>query len=156
MKKTKKLQVTLGAPNEIILEREFDAPRHLVYKAMTTPELLKRWLGNSCSPLIDVQVDLRVGGAYRQVFRVPGGPEFTFSGIYHEIGIERSVLTQRFNDMPNEAIVTTTLTETNGKTWMRTVQAFDSQQTRDAVIATGMETGANESYDNLDQLLHSL
>ena len=152
----KKLQVTLGAPNEIILEREFDAPRHLVYKAMNTPELMKRWLGNSCSSLIDVQVDLRVGGTYRQVFQVPEGPQFSFSGVYREIGMERTVFTQRFNDMPNEAVVTTTLVETNGKTRMRAVQAFDSQQTRDAVIATGMETGAGESYDNLDQLVQSL
>jgi len=153
---TKKLQLVPGAPNEIIFERQFDAPRHLVYKAMTTPELLKRWLGNSFSPLVDVQVDLRVGGTYRQVFRRPDGVEFTFSGVYREIGIDRTVHTERLNDMPNEAVVTTTLTETNGKTLMRMVETFDSAKTRDFVIGTGMETGAAESYDNLEQLVQTL
>lgn len=153
---TNKLQLTLGAPNEIIFERDFDAPRHLVYKAMTTPELLERWLGNSCSPLVDVQVDLRVGGTYRQVFRNNDGSEFTFTGVYREIGVDRTVYTTRFNDMPNEAVVTTTLVETNGKTRMRMVEVFDSAQTRDFVVGTGMEAGAAESYDNLDQLVQTL
>ncbi|HET9987630.1 MAG TPA: SRPBCC family protein [Kofleriaceae bacterium] len=153
---TNKLQLVPGAPNEIIFEREFDAPRHLVYQAMTTPELLKRWLGNSLSPLVDAQVDLRIGGTYRQVFRRPDGAEFAFSGVYREIGIERTIFTQRFNDMPNEALITTTLVENAGKTRMRMVQAFDSAQTRDFVIGTGMEKGAAESYDNLDQLVQTL
>ena len=152
-----KLQLTLGAPNEIIMERDFDAPLHLVHKAMTSPELLKRWMGNSCSPMIAAENDLRVGGTYRQVFRrTDDGGEFTFSGVYREVSPERTVFTQRFNDLPNEAVVTTTLTEIAGKTRMRLVQAFDSAQTRDFVIGTGMEGGAAESYDNLEQLVQSL
>jgi uncharacterized protein YndB with AHSA1/START domain len=152
-----KLQLTLGAPNEIIFERDFDAPLHLVYKAMTNAELLKRWMGNSCSPMIAAESDLRVGGTYRQVFRrTNDGGEFTFSGVYREVSPERTVFTQRFNDMPNEAVITMTLTEINGKTRMRSVQAYDSQQTRDFVVGTGMEGGAAESYDNLEQLVQSL
>lgn len=152
----KKLKLVAGAPNEIVFEREFAAPRDLVYRAMTEPALIKRWMGNCRSPIVEVEADLRVGGAYRQRFRMPDGTEFTFSGVFIELSPERFVHTERFNDMPNEATVTTTLTERNGVTLMRIVQAFDSAATRDMVIATGMEDGAGESYDNLDALLPNL
>ncbi|MEO8553244.1 MAG: SRPBCC domain-containing protein [Kofleriaceae bacterium] len=152
----KKLKLIPGAPNEIIMEREFAAPRALVHRAMTEPELVKRWLGNECSALIDVQVDLRVGGSYRHVFRRPDGVEFTFTGIYRELGVDRTVHTERFNDMPGEAVVTTTLTERYGVTTMRMVEAFESAEVRDFVLGTGMADGAGLSYDNLERLLSEL
>jgi uncharacterized protein YndB with AHSA1/START domain len=152
----KKLQLIPGAPNEIIMEREFAAPRALVHRAMTEPELVKRWLGNECAAVIDVQVDLRVGGSYRHVFRRPDGVEFTFTGIYKELGVDRTVHTERFNDMPGEAVVTTTLTERDGITTMRMVEAFESAQVRDFVLGTGMADGAGLSYDHLERLLTEL
>jgi uncharacterized protein YndB with AHSA1/START domain len=152
----KQLKLVDGAPNEIVFEREFDAPRDLVYRAMTEPGLIERWMGNSRSPIVEVEVDLRVGGTYKHRFRMPDGTEFAFTGRFLELSPERFVHTERFNDMPTEALVTTTLTERDGKTLMRMVQAFDSAQTRDMVIATGMADGAGESYVNLDALLSAL
>lgn len=151
-----KTKIIPGAPNEIIMEREFAAPRALVHRAMTEPELVKRWIGNECSPVITVESDVRVGGTYRHVFRRPDGVEFTFSGIYKEIGLERTVHTERFNDMPGEAVVTTTLTERDGITTMRMVETFESAEVRDFVLGTGMADGANLSYDNLERLLTAL
>jgi len=152
----KKLKLITGAANEIIMEREFAAPRALVHRAMTEPALIKRWLGNECSAVIDVQVDLRVGGSYRHVFRRPDGVEFTFTGIYKELGVERTVHTERFNDMPGEAVVTTTLTESDGITTMLMIERFESAQVRDFVLSTGMADGAGLSYDNLERLLSEL
>lgn len=151
-----KVKLIPGAPNEIILEREFAAPRALVHRAMTEPALVKRWIGNECSPVITVEADVRVGGTYRHVFRRPDGVEFTFSGIYKELSVERSVHTERFNDMPTEAVVTTTLTERGGITTMRMVEAFESAEIRDMVLGTGMADGAGLSYDNLERLLTEL
>jgi uncharacterized protein YndB with AHSA1/START domain len=101
-------------------------------------------------------MDLRVGGAYRQLYRTNNGIEFTFTGVFQELTDDRTVMTQRFNDSPDDAVNTTTLTETNGKTTMVLVMRFGSQAVRDMVIATGMEHGASESYDNLDALVRKL
>jgi uncharacterized protein YndB with AHSA1/START domain len=150
------LKLLPGAPNEIVMEREFDAPRRLVHRAMTEPALIQRWVGNSRSPVVSVDIDARVGGTYRFVYRRPDGIEFAFTGVYRELGEERTVHTERFNDMPQEAVITVTLTEHAGKTTMRVVQAFDSVQTRDMVLKTGMADGAGESYDNLAALLATL
>lgn len=152
----KKVKLIPGAPNEIIMEREFAAPRALVHRAMTEPALVKKWIGNECSPVIDVQADVRVGGTYRHVFRRPDGVEFAFSGVYKELGVERTVHTERFNDMPTEAVVTTTLTERDGITTMRMVETFESAEVRDFVLGTGMADGAGLSYDNLERLLTEL
>lgn len=151
-----KLMLLTGAPNEIVMEREFNAPRRLVVKAMTTPELIKRWLGGKRATVISAEVDLRVGGRYRYVFRRPDGHEFAFGGVYRELGDERVVQTEKFDDYPGESVVTTTWTERDGKTTLHIVVAFESKAVRDIVIGTGMADGAGESYDQLDDVLASL
>jgi len=150
------LKVTTDVPNEIKMTRTFDAPRRLVWRAMTEPALLKRWLNNSHGSIVEVDNDVRVGGTYRQLYRANKGFEFTFTGVYSEVSDDRTVMTQRFNDSPDEAVVTTTLTERDGNTTMEIVMRFGSQAVRDMVISTGMEHGANESYNNLDELVRNL
>ena len=111
-----KLHVVPGAPNEIVMTRTFAAPRRLVVKAMTTPELIKRWLGGLRAEVLSAEVDLRVGGRYRYVLRSHKGKDFAFGGVYRELGEDRVVQTEAFDDYPGEALVTTTFTEANGVT----------------------------------------
>jgi uncharacterized protein YndB with AHSA1/START domain len=151
-----KLQVLDGAPNEIVMSRVFDAPRHLVIRAMSTPALIKRWYGGVRAEVLSAEIDYRVGGTYRYVFRPHGGETFQFTGVYREISDARVVFTERFNDMPEESLVTTTLTEAHGKTTLHMVIAFSSAAIRDMVAGTGMAEGAGESYDKLDELLATL
>jgi len=151
-----KLQVTTPAPTDIQMTRTFDAPRRLVIRALSEPALIKKWLGNSCSALTSAEVEFRVGGGYRYVFQRPDGGQFTFTGVYREIAEGRVVHSERFDDNPDEALVTTTLTEHGGATTMTVVMRFSSQAIRDMVVATGMERGAAESYDNLAALVVTL
>ena len=151
-----KLKLLPGAPNEIVWERVFDAPRHLVVQAMTTPELIKRWLGGVRATVLSVEVDARVGGRYRYVLRATNGHEFAFGGVFRELGEARVVQTEKFDDYPNESVVTTTLTEHAGKTTLHIVVAFESPEIRDIVMRTGMADGAGESYDALDAVLAGL
>jgi len=152
-----KLQLdTNGAPNEITMTRVLRAPRRLVVKAMTTPELIKRWLGGDRATVISVEVDLRVGGSYRYVLRNRNGTEFAFGGVYLELGEERMVQTEKFDAYPSEARVTTTFVERDAKTTLRVVSAFESQAVRDAVLASGMAEGAGEAYEKLDALVANL
>jgi len=152
-----KLKLNTDVPTEIRMTRDFAAPRRLVHRAMSEPELIKRWQGNSCSPIVSVEVDFRVGGKYRYVYQIPGGNEFSFAGEYKEISEARTVHTEHFNGMPEGALVTTTLADNGDSTTTMTVtMAFSSQEIRDQVIKTGMETGAAESYDNLDNLVREL
>jgi uncharacterized protein YndB with AHSA1/START domain len=151
-----KLKVTTPEPNEIHMTRTFDAPRHLVVKAMTTPELIKRWLGGVRATVLSAEVDFRVGGKYRYVFRPHKGPDFAFSGTYREISDERVVHTEAFDGYPTESLVTSTFTEEAGKTTLHVVVRFESLQIRDMVLATGMADGAGESYDALETLVASL
>ena len=150
------LKILDGAPNEIVMERDFAAPRALVRRAMTDPALVKRWQGNSRADLTTVELDARPGGSYRYVYTARAGGTFTFSGEYSEVSDERTVHTERFNEMPGDAVVTTTLTENAGRTTMRVVMAFPSAEIRDMVVKTGMADGAAESYANLDTLVASL
>ena len=159
-----KLTVTTPNPNEIHMSRTFDAPRRLVVKAMTTPELIKRWLGGVRATVLSAEVDFRVGGKYRYVLRphkgpdfgAPARPDFGFGGVYREIGEARVVHTESFDGYPGESLVTSTFTEEGGKTTLHVIVRFESQQIRDAVIATGMTNGAGESYDALETLVASL
>jgi uncharacterized protein YndB with AHSA1/START domain len=153
---TSKLKITTDVPNEIRMERTFDAPRRLVIQAMSTPELIKRWLGGVRATVVSVDVDFRVGGTYRYVLRPHQGPEFGFGGTYREIADERVVHTEAFDGYPGESLVTTTLVEHAGKTTMTVAVRFESQAVRDAVLATGMANGAGESYDALETVLASL
>jgi uncharacterized protein YndB with AHSA1/START domain len=152
----KTLKVTTDVPTEITMTRTFDAPRRLVIQAMMTPELVKRWLGGTRTEVIAAELDRRVGGAYLWRFRTPDGHEFQFSGVIKELSDDRVVMTEKFDDMPNESVVTTTYVEANGLTTMTVTMAFDSQETRDMVVGTGMADGAGESYDALETLLTTL
>ncbi len=147
------LKMIEGAPNEIVMERVFDAPRALVLRAMREPELIKRWSGGKRAVVTEADNDLRVGGRYRTAYRTHDGFAFAFSGTYREVSDERVVHTEAMEGTPGEAVVTTTFTEANGKTTMRIVMAFPDAATRDYVASTGMAEGAGESYDVLEGLL---
>ncbi|HUQ01807.1 MAG TPA: SRPBCC family protein [Kofleriaceae bacterium] len=151
-----KLQVTTDIAEEIRFVRQFDAPRRLVLRAMSEPALVKRWQGGTRAEVAVCEIDFRVGGAWKTVYRLPDGNEFFFSGVYKEISDERVVNTELFNGEPPGAEVITTLVEQNGKTTLTCIMRFESEDVRDMVLATGMGEGAGESYDELETLLASL
>ena len=157
MLNTGTLKVSTPSPREVVLTRVFDAPRHLVYEAMTRPELLKRWFGPHGWSLAVCEIDLRVGGAWRYVLEGPDGRSMGMGGEYREIVPgERTVHTESFDDYPGDSVVTVVLTEHDGRTTLTGTVRYESQQVRDAVIASGMEHGAAETYDRLAELLPSM
>jgi uncharacterized protein YndB with AHSA1/START domain len=154
---TKTLTVTTPSDREIALTRTFNAPRDLVFDALTKPALVKRWmLGNMGASMPVCEIDLRVGGAYRFVWRNPDGTEMAMNGIYREIARPgRLVNTQRFEIawLPGESVLTTTLVESGGKTTFTSTTLYDSVETRDKMLKSGMESGASASYDRLEEIL---
>jgi uncharacterized protein YndB with AHSA1/START domain len=157
MLNTGTLKVSTPSPREIVLTRVFDAPRDLVFEAMTRPELLKRWFGPHGWNLVQCDIDFRVGGAWRYVLEGPDGRSMGMGGEYREIVPgERTVHTEAMDDYPGESVVTIVLTEEDGRTTMTGTVLYDSQETRDAVVQSGMEHGAAETYDRLADLLPSL
>src|SRR3984893_9894403 len=157
MENTRTLKVTMPTERQIVLTRVFDAPRSLVFDAFTKPELLKRWFGPRGWSLAVCEVDLKVGGTFRFVMRGPDGKEMGMRGVYREIvPPERSVHTESYDDYPGESQVTAVFVEQGGKTTLTATVLFPSQEVRDAVIKSGMEHGAAESYDKLAGLLPSL
>jgi len=154
MKNTGTLQVATPSERSIAMTRVFDAPRIMVFDALTRPELLKRWFGPRGWMLQVCEVDLRVSGKWRFVLRGPDGREMGMSGIWRELAKpERIVHLEMFDDYPGESLVTTILTERDGKTIMTASAEYESQSVRDAVIRSGMEHGAAESYDKMAELL---
>jgi uncharacterized protein YndB with AHSA1/START domain len=154
MRNTGSLKVTTPSDREIVLTRIFEAPRHLVWDAFTKPELLKRWFGPRGWSLVLCEVDLKVGGGFRFVLRGPDGRDMGMRGTYREIVPgERSIHTESFDDFPGESTVTTVLTENGGTTTLTATVLYPSHEVRDAVIQSGMEHGAAESYDKLAELL---
>lgn len=149
------LEVVIDVPTEIKMVRTFDAPRRLVIQAMTTPDLMKRWMGGKRAIVTGAEVDFRVGGKYRHAYRTHDGFEFAFVGTFLEIAEDRIVMTESFEGQPGEARLTTTYVERNGKTTMTVVMSFPTREARDAVLETGMTTGAGESYDELNKLVTS-
>ena len=152
-------KVTTPSDREIVLTRLFDAPRPLVFEAMTRPEHIKRWwggLGDGYSVPV-CEVDLRPGGAWRFVNRHPNG-EAEFYGVYREIAPpERVVFTEIFAPFPDaESVVTSVLTEENGKTRLTATCLYPSAEVRDMVLQTGMAKGAAASYDNLEEVAREL
>ncbi len=157
MLNTGTLQVTTPTEREIVLTRVFDAPRQLVFDAFTKPELLTRWFGPRGWSLVVCEVDLRVGGAWRFVLRGPEGTDMGMGGVYREIVPgERTIHTEAFDDYPGDSVITTVLTENDGKTTLTASAVYESQEVRDAVINSGMEHGAAETYDKLAELLPSI
>ena len=156
MLNTGTLKVATPSDREIQMTRVFDAPRHLVFDAFSEPELLKRWFGPRGWSLVVCEVDLRVGGGFRFVLRGPDGKDMGMRGVYREIvRPERSVHMESFDDFPGEAQVTSVFVEKDGKTTLTVTVLYPSQEVRDAVVQSGMEHGAAESYDRLAELLAS-
>ena len=153
-------KVTLPADEQILITREFDAPRALVYKAWTTPELVRRWWSGLRGEMTVAEIDLRVGGAWRYVMIAHGGFEVGFHGEYREIvENERLVYTEAYEGPWPEgepALNTATFTEIDGRTTLTLLTQVDSIETRDAIIATGMEGGMQEGWDLLEQVAISL
>jgi len=154
------LIVTTPSDREIVMTRVFAAPRKLVFDAWTKPELVRRWLlGPPGWTMPMCEIDLRVGGAYRHVWRNAKGKEMGMGGIYREIvPHERLVCTELFDEAwyPGEALVTTILDEQGGRTTLTSTMLYVSQETRDAVLKSGMERGVAASYDRLEELLVSI
>lgn len=152
-----KLQISTPSDRELAMTRVFDAPRSMVFDAWTKPELLKRWLGVFGGWTFAVcEVDLRVGGKYRFVWRGKDGNEMGMGGVYSEIvRPERIVCTEKFDDpwYEGDAIDTTTFVERAGKTTMTTTVLYASKEVRDAVLESPMESGVAKSYDKLAELL---
>ena len=148
------LKVTTPAPNQIELTRTFDAPWRMVYDAFTKPDLVKRWFGATRGTMTTCEIDLRVGGKWRYVMRLPDGHDMGMYGVYKELGApDRMVHTEAFDDFPGDSTITTRFVEKDGKTTMIATCTYPSQEIRDAVIKSGMEDGAAESYDALNAVL---
>jgi uncharacterized protein YndB with AHSA1/START domain len=154
-----KSELTLPSEREIRMTRVFDAPRELVYKALTDPKLLPQWWGlRSTTTTID-NYDLRVGGTWRFVQTGPDGREDGFRGEFRELlPLERVVQTFEWEGMPGHIVVEEMVLEDvgDGKTRLTNTSHFASQEDRDGMMASGMEEGANESWDQLAELLQSL
>ena len=151
-------KVTLPADDQILITREFDAPKHLVYKAFTTPELVKRWWHANRGEMTVAEIDLRVGGKWRYVMVAEGDFEVGFHGEYREIvPNERIVSTETYEGMPGaEAVNTMTLTEADGRTTLEILVQHASKEHRDAHIESGMEAGMQDAMDMLEQVAVSL
>jgi uncharacterized protein YndB with AHSA1/START domain len=149
--------VTLPSDTEILITREFNAPRHLVFDAWTKPEHVRRWYGFRDSNLAVCEIDLRPGGAWRWVIRDDEG-EHAFSGEYVEIAApERLVATERYEPVPgSDHVNTMTLTEHEGRTLVRVLVKYDTREARDGHIAAGMEAGMRVTLERLDEVLDDL
>ncbi|MBC7926612.1 MAG: SRPBCC family protein [Bryobacteraceae bacterium] len=154
MKNTGTLKVTTPTDREIVMTRVFEAPRQMVFEAFSKPEILKRWFGPRGWSLVVCDVDLRIGGSFRFVLRGPDGTDMGMRGVYREIAApERSVHIESFDDFPGESQVTSVFVEQGGRTTLTVTVLYPSVEVRDAVIKSGMEHGAAESYDRLAELL---
>jgi uncharacterized protein YndB with AHSA1/START domain len=147
-------KVTLPTDEQILITREFAAPRHLVYEAWTTPELVKCWWHANRGEMTVAEIDLRVGGGWRYAMVTPDGTEVAFHGEYREIvPDERLVSTEVYEGFPDaEALDTLTLTEVDGRTILEVLVQHASKEHRDAHIASGMEDGMQDALDLLEQV----
>jgi uncharacterized protein YndB with AHSA1/START domain len=148
--------LTLPSDREILMVREFDAPKHLVYKAYTTPELVTRWWGGRRGTVTLAEIDLRVGGQWRYVMTANEGFEVAFHGEYREIvPNEKLVNTEVFEGAPEggAALVTCSFEDIDaGRTRLSMLTTVDSKEIRDMIIGTGMESGAQEGLDILEEI----
>src|SRR5262245_21642108 len=153
-------KTTMPSDREIVLTRLFDAPRRLVFDAMTRPEHVRRWWGilDEEHSVSVCEIDLRPGGRWRFVGRGPKGDFPAFYGVYREISPpDRLVYTEIFEPFPDaESLVTAVLTEEGGNTRLTVTCLYPSREVRDIVIDSGMERGAGISYDRLEDLVAEL
>jgi uncharacterized protein YndB with AHSA1/START domain len=160
-----KAVVTLPADDQILITREFDAPKHLVYEAWTTPELVKRWWSGQRGKVMVAEIDLRVGGKWRYAMVANEGFEVAFHGEYREIVPNELIVSTEVFEMPGvppeemeakAALDTLTLTEADGRTTLTILVQHTSKEDRDAHIESGMEAGMQEAMDLLEQVAISL
>ena len=147
--------VTLPADTEISITRSFEAPRTMVWDALTTPRHLLRWWGPPSNPLVACEIDLRPGGVWRHVTRGTDGVELQWWGVYREVVVPEGIVsTEVFGGFPDaESVNTMTLTEDDGVTTLRTLVRHLSLEYRDAHVRSGMEAGMQITFDRLDDLL---
>ncbi len=156
--------VTLPTDEQILITRGFDAPKHLVYKAFTTPELVKRWWHANRGEMTIAEIDLQVGGKWRYVMVADGGIEVGFHGEYREIvPDERIVSTEVFEGLPEgvseeegATVNTATFIEADGRTTVTILVQAANKVSRDAIIESGMEGGLQDAMDLLEQVAVSL
>ena len=150
--------VTLPSDTEVLIVREFDAPKHLVFEAWTTPELIKRWWSGDRGEVTLADVDLRVGGTWRYVMTANGGFEVAFHGEYQEVvANERIVSSEVYEEMPDaEALNTITFVEREGRTTLSILVQHATAEHRDAHVNSGMEGGMQEALDHLEQVVAHL
>ncbi|HEY1275768.1 MAG TPA: SRPBCC family protein [Thermoleophilaceae bacterium] len=152
--------VTLPTDEQILITREFDAPRHLVYQAYTTPELVRRWWAGKRGEVTSCEIDLRVGGTWRYVMVASGGHEVAFHGEFREIvPNERIVTTEVYEGADaaaGEPLNIVTFTEADGRTILELLVQCPSKELRDAIIDSGMEGGLQEGLDLLEEVAASM
>jgi uncharacterized protein YndB with AHSA1/START domain len=156
--------VTLPTEEQILITREFAAPKHLVYRALATPELVKRWWNAKRGEVTVAEIDLRVGGKWRYVMVAEDGSEVGFHGEYREIvSSERIVWTEIYEGLPEgvseeegATVNTATLTEADGRTTLTILVQAPSKASRDAIIDSGMEAGMQDAFDLLEEVAVSL
>lgn len=153
---TRPVDVTLPDDMTIRVERVFDAPRALIFDCHTKPELLKKWLlGPPGWTMPSCEVDLRVGGKYRYLWRSDAdGGEFAIGGVFEDVAApERLVTLEHMEGMEGNSLCTLTLTESGGRTTMVQTMQFATKEIRDAALATGMTDGMAQSYDRLERTI---
>lgn len=150
--------VTLPTDEQILITRQLDAPKHRVYEAWTTPELVKRWWHANRGQMTTCAIDLRVGGTWRYVMVADGGLEVAFHGEYREIvPNERIVTTEVYEGMPDaQALNTVTFAEVDGRTIVTILVQHTSKEHRDAHINSGMEGGLQDALDLVEQVAVSI
>jgi len=153
--------VTLPTDTEILITREFDAPKELVWKAWTTPELVSRWWPGKRGEMRSCEIDLRVGGLWRYVMVASGGYEVAFHGEYREmVPGERLVNTEVYEGAPPEAGAALNINTfedlDGGRTRLTMLTRVDSKEVRDMIIGAGMEGGMQEGMDLIDEIVADL
>jgi uncharacterized protein YndB with AHSA1/START domain len=160
MTDSRSLQVTTRGDREIVMTRVLDAPRALVFDAFTKPELVRQWLlGPPGWEMPVCEIDLRVGGRYRYVWRHANGSQMGMGGMYREIVVpERIVATEKFDESwyPGEALGTVVLVEQGGKTTVTQTVLYESPEARDVVLKSPMESGVAAGYNRMAELLASM
>jgi len=156
------VEITTPADDRILITREFDAPKHLVYRVWTTPELVRRWWSGHRGTTTEVELDLRPGGRWRYVLKSDDGAEVGFHGEYREIvPNERIVWTEVYEGLPDApeehaAVNTLTFTEVDGRTTINLLTELRSREDRDAILASGMEVGLQEQMEIIEEIAISL
>ncbi len=153
-------KVTLPSDTQILVTREFDAPRELVYRAWTTPELVKRWWSGRRGEMTVAEIELRVGGHWRYVMIANGGFEVAFHGEFRELVPNELIVTTEVYEMPcadapapeDEPLNTITFSETNGRTTLTLLTDTSTRELRDTIIDSGMEAGMQEGMDLLEEV----